>query len=211
VRHDGEPIAVTAFGPDGNEAARAETAAAEQKVVTMEGQGYPVPSRREPDCAQLALPRARKGAVYRLSLEGGNKRSCALVLADADIVHHVPEKQAFFTQDLVGQYYTGSRFFVRTATDTITVVSQSPNRSPYTIRDAATWRELYRSNASDPQEIIHRLGKDRLIAFTVAGYGPWTRRSLQGVRPYLSATREGWLDPERHEGLDPPGGDSSLR
>ena len=118
-----------------------------------------------------------------------------MVLADANVVHHLPQDRMFFTQDLAGQYYVGSRFCTETTGDTVVVTTQNPGRSPYSIRDARTWELLFHSSATDPREMKHKLGAGRRIIFIVAGYGPWTLRKIQGVKPYYAATPGQWFDP----------------
>ncbi len=200
---NGGATKATLTGPDGKEIASAQFHSKKRTTVELEGPGYPVYARgsRFPS-AEMVLPNAKRNQTYKLVIEGGSEQTGALVLADAQVVHHLPEGSTFLTQDLAGQYFAGARFYAMTKEDVITVTSRSPHRSPYTIRDAKTWELLFRTTATDPSQQTHRLGKGRLIVFITGGYSSWTMRSIRGVLPYFANTRDGWFDPSDGEKED---------
>jgi hypothetical protein len=146
---------------------------------------------------RLAIAGAKRGATYTLRFEGaGNPVPLALVLADAQIVHRkTPGQLVDFYQE-AGQYYAGARMFTRTTAETVKI--ENPNHVPFTLRDARTHALLFHSSTTDPQVTEHKLGKGRDIFLTQPG-----RRSpmkFEGLSSWLSATREGWFDPEaEHE------------
>ena len=164
-------------------------------VAKLSGKGYGL-RKLNPPMGELLLPNSKASEVYRLRFEGGPPLAAALVLADAQIVHHVPEGEPLIMHDLAGQYYAGARFYTKTTADALTVVSRNLRRAPYTIRDAKTWELLFRSNPSDAPEQHHTLGKDRLIAFIVADSYPHSHLVITGAAPWFSATREKWFAPE---------------
>ncbi|MBM3892416.1 MAG: hypothetical protein FJ388_25145 [Verrucomicrobia bacterium] len=142
---------------------------------------------------RLIIAGAKRGATYMLRFEGAaNPVPLALVLADAQVVHRTaPGKFVDFYQE-AGQYYGGARVFTKTTADTVKI--ENPNRVPFTIRDARTHKLLFHSSTTDPQVTEHKLGKDRDIFLTQPG-----RRSpmkFEGLSPWLSATRDGWFEPE---------------
>jgi hypothetical protein len=198
ARHQGaNAVKVTALGTGGETQASLDLPPVENTPARNEGPGYVI-YQRGPDIrlGDLVLRDARKGTVYRLVIQGGDAQSCALVLGDAQIVHRIPAGKRHFTQSLAGQYYAGTRSFLRTMQDEITVTASALGRSPYTIRDARTWELLFRSSATGPAAQKLRVGKGRDIVLVATGYRVHDTRKIEGVAPYVSSTLQGWFDPE---------------
>ncbi|MGD9497056.1 MAG: hypothetical protein AB7Y46_12235 [Armatimonadota bacterium] len=141
---------------------------------------------------ELVLPGARAGAVYALRLDAPETNSpLALVLADADLVHYVPEGSQVEFYNLAGQYHVGARIFTRTRADE--VVIDNLRASPYSIRDATTGELLFRSRLGQPASMTHRLGAARMVLITTRGRVDGWR--FHGLSPYLAPTREAWFEP----------------
>lgn len=189
-----KPIALTVSDSAGRTVAKRELVGAKPTVVTAEGEGYELLAAH-PAMANILLPGARPSETYKLEFEGFDPVTCALLLADAQIVHQARRGGTLGVHDLGGQYYAGARFFTQITEDVVTVRSKFPARSPYAIRDAGTWELLFRSTAGDTAEQRHQLGKGRLIAFIAAGDSPHSEKLISGVEPFFSATREDWFAP----------------
>lgn len=143
--------------------------------------------------ATLTLQDARAGTTYTLRFEGDGKECpMVLVLADASIVHRFDPGRLVDSYQEAGQYFAGARLFIRTAAETVRI--DNGQHEPLTIRDAGTGELLFRSSMSDPPQMEHKLGRDRLVFLTVRGRQSALR--LQGFAPWIAATREGWFDPD---------------
>jgi len=129
-----------------------------------------------------------------VTVEGDSERTMVLALSDAQVVHRAPAGRLFAVQCLAGQYYVGSYIYMKSVEDAVTVWTRTPDRGTYSIRDADTWELIFRSSTSDPQEVRHNVGKGRRLVLVTAGYASWTCRKIQGVSPWLAASREGWFD-----------------
>jgi len=179
---------------NGRPMARKELVEAAHDVVTTGGEGYELLVAK-PAMGELVVPEARSTETYRLVFEGFEGSACALVSADAQVVHQVSPGGTIAVHDLSGQYYSGARFFAKTAVDEITVTSRLPVRSPYAIRDAKTWELLYRTAASDAPVQTHRLGKGRMVAFIVGGDSPHSEKRISGIEPYVARSLGDWFEP----------------
>ncbi len=142
---------------------------------------------------EVVIPGAEQGATYTLRLHCAETEGpMALVLADADIVHHIPESTYVEFYNRAGQYHVGARVFPRTTAADVTIGNQ--HGRPYCIRDANTGEVLFRSRMGEPTEITHDLGRDRMVLITMRGRVDGKR--FTGLSPWLSPTREGWFEPD---------------
>lgn len=207
ARHDGdltltatinirdiEGLTVRVLDPDGNVIAEPTVQPGERLTDSLEGPGYGVLKRVDPK-AEFTIAAAKAGGVYRIEFTGLGERGNVMVRGDADVVYTIEPGAEFFVQDIAGQQSAGTRFIVQSDADTIEVWTRSPERSPYTLRDARTGEVLFRSAAPDEQMQTHDVGKGRLLMFTVGGYGPWTTRKIVGAMPYVGASVERWFAP----------------
>lgn len=144
----------------------------------------------------LTIPSAQKGRTYTLDLEGADNNITALVLADAQVVVHVPLGQPMDFQCLAGQDFSGGHIYTQTTQNTVTI--RLGHRYPYALRDANTWELLYQSPLDPPESTTHSLGKDRLICLVTRGCTD-ILTIMDGVAPYYATTREGWFDPRASE------------
>ncbi|MDP6777508.1 MAG: hypothetical protein QGI83_12170 [Candidatus Latescibacteria bacterium] len=142
----------------------------------------------------LTIPEAREGATYELRVTSDNKVQdavMALVLADAQVVHHLPESGLVDFYQNAGQYFAGARVFAKTVADTVRIDNR--NGVCFSMRDAETGGVLFRSSMTDPQVTEHALGRDRMVMLVVPGRVDLM--AFEGLSPYLSATRDGWFEP----------------
>lgn len=194
VRGGDKPTLVTVLDATGRTLARSDLIGAKPTVLRTEGEGYELLDDHPP-MAVILLPNAKKSESYKLVFANFQALTCALISAEAQIVHAVPAGATLSVQDLSGQYYAGARMFTRTKADVVTVVSKTGARSPYTIRDAKTWELLFRSDAGGAPEQRLKLGAGRLIAFIVGGDSSHSAKLISGVEPFFSATRDAWFLP----------------
>lgn len=187
-------VAVSVLDADGEQVAAAELAEGARQTVTLDGPGYGISVGGEP-AAELRIAGASSSKTYRLVFTGADKNTMVLVQADAGIVHHLPVGQPLLVTSMAGQTDAGTRFVVRSAQDVITVTTNSPARSPYSIRDARTGELLFVSDADQASRQTHEVGAGRLLLFTVGGYEAWTLRTFEGIDPWVSATARHWFQP----------------
>lgn len=190
-----KPVALTVSDSAGRTVATRTLVGTKPTALRTEGEGYEL-LEAHPAMTDILLPGAKQSETYKLVFENFEATTCALILAEAQIIHQAPPGGTMSVHDLGGQYYAGARFYAKTTADIVTVVSKSPTRSPYAIRDAQTRELLFRSTAGDKPEQKHHLGKGRLVAFIVAANSPHSEKHLAGVEPFFSATREDWFAPE---------------
>ena len=190
-----KPVALTVSDSTGRTVATRALVGTKPTALRTEGEGYEL-LEAHPAMADIVLQGAKQSETYKLVFENFDASTCALILAEAQIIHQAPPGGTMSVHDLGGQYYAGARFYAKTTADIVTVVSKSPTRSPYAIRDAQTRELLFRSTAGDKPEQKHHLGKGRLVAFIVAANSPHSEKHLAGVEPFFSATREDWFAPE---------------
>ena len=182
------PVAIRVSDPPGNQVA---STTAEWKPRLSEQRFYPISYHG--DAHTLAIPKARKGAIYVVDFEGADGQLTVLLDADADVVIHVPLTDRLDFQNLSGQSASGARVYSRTTSDTVTF--GMGHRSPFSIRDARTWELLYKAPAQPPETFSVELGRDRLIAICVHGYAN-IMQIRSGLAPYYATVRDGWFEPE---------------
>lgn len=141
----------------------------------------------------LVIPNAKKGAVYRLAFQGGDRSTGLLALSDdAQIVHRIaPDTIQFYGHSY--QYYLGSRVFAKMTDDTLRITRNRPNAA-FTIRDAQSHKVIDRVNILDPLTTKYRIGKGRMIEL-VLGAGRDTTWKLEGIEPFVSARLQDWFQP----------------
>ncbi len=185
-----EEVQATVLDSDGAEVARLTLPETERPEVT--DRHYPTDFHMTQQ-GEVVIPAARQGATYSLRLDCADTDGpMALVLADADLVHQIPEGVQVEFYNRAGQYHVGARVFTRTTADEVTVINTQGK--PYCIRDAGTGEVLFRSKLDEPLKITHDLGADRAIQITSQGRVDGKR--FEGLSPWLSPTREGWFDPD---------------
>jgi len=145
------------------------------------------------DAHTFSIPKARKGVVYRLDLEGADGQMTVNIQADADVVIHVPLGGQTDFHNLSGQTASGARVYTRTTSDTITF--GMGHRAPFSIRDSKTWKLLYKAPAQPDSILKVKVGKDRPIVICTYGYTN-IMRVRGGVAPYYATTRDGWFEPK---------------
>ena len=143
---------------------------------------------------KLVIPGAKKGAVYRLAFQGGDRTTGLLALSnDAQIVHRIaPDTIQFYGHSY--QYYLGSRVFAKMKDDSLRI-TRNRAEAAITIRDAETHEIIARTNILDPLTTEYRIGKARMIEL-VLGAGRDTNWKLEGIEPFVSARLQEWFQPE---------------
>ena len=147
--------------------------------------------------AQMTIPDAVKGSVYKLACRSSARRATIRFDGQADLVYRFPHDGYHGTQPLAGgQRYTGAVVYTKTTQDEI-VFSTNSNifHRPYTIRDAKTGELLHRYNLADPLTMKHRVGKGRMIRILLSGDRAYMGWKAEGVSPWLAASAEEWFDP----------------
>jgi hypothetical protein len=182
------PTTVTVFGPDGG-SLNSTTVPAFQPVEAPDQFYAPAYAC---STGELIIPRARRGATYRVVLEGGNANVMASIIAHAQVVFHLPVQRVMDFGCNAGQYYSGARVFIHTTGEVVRIKNHS--RVPLAVRDAQTWELLDQSPLPIPETTEYRLGANRRIAVIVRGYSNLLTFE-EGVSPYCSATSEGWFEP----------------
>jgi hypothetical protein len=203
-RHDGAlPVRILI-------ATRTQAAAAPIKVTASDDAGHSIgdvtitmkPPAQTPDRyfdphwwfaeGKLTIDGAQKAKVYSLKIEGeGKECPMALVLAEAQIVHHVAPGQLVDFYQEGCQYYAGTRVFTKTIAKTVKI--NNFQHVPFTIRDAKTGALLFHSGATDPQITEHALGEGRMIFLTIPGR--YSAMQFEGLSGWIAGTKENWFEP----------------
>lgn len=163
----------------------------EQPVVRID-----VPPDNAP--VDLTLQGAHAGRVVRLEFNPPKTPATQVGIFsdDAQIVHGInPASVHAGGAGLRWQYDDGTRIFLQSAEDEITLTSSG--LPVYSLRDALTGELLARGSRNDPSTSSHKVGKGRLLELVVAG-GRDARWSFRGVKPFVAARKGDWFDPS-HE------------
>jgi hypothetical protein len=142
----------------------------------------------------LTIPQAKKDAIYRIAMKGGDLTTGILLLCgEARVVHRIaPDTLQFYGHSY--QYYLGTRVFAKMKDDTLRI-TRNRSEAAFTVRDARTHEVLSRSRLLDPLTTEHRIGQGQLIEL-VLGAGRDTNWKLEGIEPFVSARAADWFSPE---------------
>ena len=188
LRHPSE-MHVTAFGPSGKELARAVVPV--RPRPEPKDRYYPIAWRLN-QRAELTIPHAREGVVYKLIIEGESENDpMALVLTNADMVQQVNPRSRVYVFNLAGQYYVGTHIFTRATRDAVRITN--PYGKPFSVRDADTGQLLHLYSMARRGTTSIRVGAGRMLRITMTGR--MDGREFEGVSPYFARTRESWFDP----------------
>jgi hypothetical protein len=92
-----------------------------------------------------------------------------------------------------GQSYTPQRLYTKSIEEKVSYWNRV--KKACTIRDAETDELLYRAKLFTSAETPCKVGKDRMIYFTVRGSrspGEW---KITGTSPYFAASADDWFEP----------------
>jgi len=179
--------------PAGKEPVRA-VIEAENEEETAEPARSRARIGQKPSLAGVTLPGVRKGDLFKITFEGGERRSAVMVLSDgAQIVHQVgPDAMRYYSHST--QRFSGTRVFAKTNEDTLRI-TRMPAASGFTIRDANTGEVLGRPAAPDDKNSAYEVGEGRLLEI-VFGAGRDCLFTIEGTEPYISAQMQDWFSPE---------------
>jgi hypothetical protein len=149
---------------------------------------------QKPNLARLTLPGVRKGDLFKITFEGGERRSGVMVLCDgAQIVHQVrPDAMRYYSHST--QRFPGTRVFVKTNVDTLRI-TRAPAASGFTVRDATTGEILGQPSMLDDRTTAYQVGKGRMVEI-VFGAGRDCLFTIEGAEPYISARLQDWFSPQ---------------